>query len=298
MIRLDTPIKGAPFAVIDCESTGYAGPDAHVVEVAVVHGNFGSDDVRVAFTSRVRPHVAIPESATRVHGITDADVAGAPTWAEVADQVAAALAGRLPIGYGAPADYRFVAVEQERLGRPPLPAPWAELRWLDLLVVRKATKTRGRPGKLVEVAAEYGIALDAHGATGDALSTALLVRPLMRAAWEREVFADPRGADGVRAWDSKGWPAPAAIGHLLAWQREAALHQERDFAAYLQRVGALQPPQSPHHDLEGVPAPAWDTGPKSSPCPSCGAATLRTVGQGGALVTVNAADRSAHACAS
>jgi len=307
-----TPIKGAPFAAIDFESTGFAGPDTHVVEVAVVHGTFGSDDVRVAYSTRVRPPVSIPESAARVHGITDADVANAPVWADVAGPVADALDGRLPVAYNAPADFLFWYVEELRranlLGDDWLSragAVWRGWRWLDLLVVRKATKTRGRPGKLVELAAEHGVQLDAHGATGDAFTTAMLVRPLLRAAWWAGAYNSSAGAqpkrwvggwrgDGDDEDDSAEEPVKLeTIQQLLDWQRGAALYQERDFADYIRRSGG-QPPQSYHHLLEGVEAPTWDTGPKPTTC-RCGAPTLRRIGQDGALAIVNA-DGSAHAC--
>jgi DNA polymerase-3 subunit epsilon len=309
-VKFTDPIKGTPFAVIDFETTGFAGPDTHVVELAIVHGNFGSDDVRVAYASRVRPPVAIPASSTNVHGITDADVVGCPTWAEVAAPVAAALDGRLPIAYNAPADFLFRFVEELRLTAGVVPADWLEraaalwqaARWLDLLVVRKATKTRGRPGKLAEIAAEYGIALDAHGATGDALSTALLVRPLMRAAWSASAFTSSAGAPRRNRWgdddddDHEERDAQLeTIADLLTWQRGAALYQEQDFANYLRRSGALNPPQSYHHILEGVAPPTWDTGPKATPCRDCEAPTLRSVGQGGGLIVVNA-DGTPHNC--
>lgn len=309
-MNADTPIKGAPFAAIDFETTGFVGPDTHVVEVAVVHGTFGSDDVRVVLSQRVRPPVAIPESASRVHGITDADVAACPAWAEVAPRVMEALDGRLPIAYNAPADFCFLHVEELRrmgllgedwTGRTG--ALWRGWRWLDLLVVRKATKTRGRPGKLVEVADEHGVVLDAHGAAGDALTTALLVRPMMRAAWMAGAFNSAAGAQ-PRRWehvdeddDIDDYQEPAkleTIGQILTWQRGAALYQERDFADYIRRQGG-KPPQSYHHLLEGVPAPTWDTSPKPTLC-RCGAQTLRRIGQDGKLAVVNVGDGSVHAC--
>ena len=58
------PLRGSRVAVVDVETTGVDPLTCHVVEVAVVHGTFGSDDVRVAYSTRVRPPVSIPESAT------------------------------------------------------------------------------------------------------------------------------------------------------------------------------------------------------------------------------------------
>lgn len=293
-----TPLRGLPFAAIDFESTGFAGPDAHVVEVAVAHGTLGEGDARVVFHSRVRPPVAIPEAATRVHGITDADVASSPVFSDIADQMIEALAGRVIVAYNAPADFTFAAVELARMGRPPLAWPW-----LDLLVVRKATKTRGRPGRLEEVAAEYGLSLDAHGAAGDALTAALLLTPMMRAAWTAGAFS---GASGARSyWSTRDEgdfgedeepPRIETWGSFVRWQREAALDQERDFAAYRRRQGDSKPPQSAWHVIEGVDPPSWEPPRRVSSCPDCCGVTVQRIGQNGALARFDAETGAPHVC--
>lgn len=297
----DTPLRGLPVAVVDFETTGLPVDNPHVVSLAVVHATLGeTDDARVALQSLVRPPVPIPGDASRVHGIFDADVADAPTWAEVAESFEAACAGRVAVAFNAPADFVFQRLEQERAGRVAVAWPW-----LDLLVVRKATKTRGRPGKLVEVAGEHGIVLDAHGAVGDALATALLLTPLMRAAWSAGAFKGPAGAQPRRSWhddcDDGEEDEPArvdTIGAFFRWQREAALYQERDFVSYLLRVsgGTGRRPESAWHALEGVEPPAWPEQLRTVPCPTCGEATRRRVGKGGALETVGAGGEL-HACA-
>ena len=294
-IDRSVPLRGCPVACIDFEATTHAGPDAHVVDVAVVHVELGSEEPpRIAFRSLVRPPVSIPADATRVHGIDDAAVAAAPSWAEVAPLVEVALAGRLPAAYCAPADYTFLATEQERLGRAPVAWPW-----LDLLVVRKATKTRGRPGRLVELAQEHGIVLDAHGATGDALSLAYLVRPLMRAAWSAGAFRGPAGAQ-PRRWnggdeeDEDDAPTMKTVGDLLAWQRSAALWQERDFADYCLRRGDRIAPRCDWHRIEGVPDPTWGQATPTTRC-SCGALITRRIGQDGQQ-RVLGADGEVHSC--
>jgi len=281
VIPPSTPLRGLPYAAIDFEATGFAGPDAHVVEVAVVHGVFGdATPPRVVYTARVRPPVAIPEAATAVHGITDADVADAPTFAEIWPALREAIRGCILVAYNAPADRTFLATELERLGLE-CPEPW-----LCLLVVRKTTKTRGRPGKLGEVAAEYGIVLDAHGAAGDALTAGLLVRPLLRRAVE---FGVLHGAE-------YGKP-PQTLGELLDWQRRQALAQEQDWAAYCRRQGNATPPRSPWHELFGVPSPTWEAPVRTTGCPSCGVAVQMRIGQAGAVVYVSPGSNEAHVCA-
>jgi DNA polymerase-3 subunit epsilon len=81
------------FAVVDVETTGMraAGGDRVTeIAVAVVHG----ERREVVFESLVNPGRAIPHAIVAVTGITDEMVRHAPSFAEIADQVLAALAGR------------------------------------------------------------------------------------------------------------------------------------------------------------------------------------------------------------
>jgi DNA polymerase III subunit epsilon len=73
---------------LDTETTGL-DPQAEIVDICLL-----DHDGTVLVDTLVRPVASIPAGATRVHGITNAMVAGAPTWKEVWPQVAAALKGR------------------------------------------------------------------------------------------------------------------------------------------------------------------------------------------------------------
>lgn len=269
----DTPIPNLPLAVLDVETTGLDPETSHVVDVAVVHGRFGDTAVSTAFSSLVRPPIPIPPDSTRIHGITDADVASSPTWAEVADRVAAACEGRLVVAYNAPADFGWTREEMKRIDRPAFEWPW-----LDLLVIRKVAKPRGAPGKLGAIATEHGIVLDAHGATGDALATALLVRPLMRRACEMSGFR------------------PRTLGELLTWQRGRALEQEQEYAAYCKRRGDAKPPSCLWHLVEGLTPPSWAPPKHPKPCPQCGARTLTHIDRAGGLTLLDEQDGQLHQC--
>lgn len=236
-------LRGLRLAVIDCETTGLP-PGAHVVEVAVVHLTIERDARPVvALSSRVRPPIPIPPEATRKHGITDADVADAPTWAEILPRVREAIDGRVVTAFHAPADFAFTTDEQDRLGEGPI-APWP---WLDLHVI--ARDSNKYEHNLSAVATRQGIALDAHGAAGDAVATALLARPLL-SSWR------------ARNRYGTGPALPPTLADLLGWQRDAALSQEAEFVAYLRSRGARgRRPDSPWHDLEGIEPPPWPDPP-------------------------------------
>lgn len=306
---LDVPLKGLPFATVDFEATSFASPESHVVEVAVAHGTFGVDGIVPAFTSLVRPGISIPDGASRVHGIFDEHVVDAPRWPEVEERLAAAVEGRLVVAWSAPADLTFWRTEAERHGTPAPVFPW-----LCLLAVRAASIARGRPGKLAEVAGEHGVSLEAHGAMGDALTTGLLLRPLMSSAWKAGVFAEHGGARAAEdryhtnriarrngaTYDEVGAPArltpPKTIGALLDWQRGTTLYQERAWADYRRREGDAVAPACPWHALYGEEAPTWGTKPRPRPCPRCRGEVLDRVEASGHREVIDAADGQPHAC--
>lgn len=87
---------------LDTETTGL-GHDDEVVEVAVVDAQGA-----VVFESLVRPTKPIPAGATGVHGISDADVANAPTFAEILPGLAAALVGKVVVIYNKEFDLRLL----------------------------------------------------------------------------------------------------------------------------------------------------------------------------------------------
>lgn len=289
-------LKDLPVAVIDCETTGLDHTTCSIVNVAVVHTVMGSDHAEVVFQSLVKPPVPIPPDSTRIHGIDDAAVANAPAWRDVADQVVAACAGRLSVGFNAPFDYRVIRAEIERAGLP-LTIGWP---WLDLLIVRKASVARGRPGRLAELAQARGIVLDAHGAAGDALTTAYLLTPLMREAYVAGAFESAAGARGrfERRYDDdpEDRPRMETVDAFLAWQRSAALWQEQEFAAYRRREGDAQPPRSPWHEVEGVAPPSWDPPVRSTPCTGCGAPIVWAIGRDATRRAVDPITKAPHVC--
>lgn len=73
--------------IVDTETTGLEG---EVIEIAVV-----TVQGELLFGSLVRPTLPIEECATKVHGLTDVDLAGAPEWPQVRGQLTGVLHGLL-----------------------------------------------------------------------------------------------------------------------------------------------------------------------------------------------------------
>lgn len=84
---------------------------AEVVEIALLDAGGA-----VLLNTLVKPVDGIPPAATSVHGLTDDEVASAPTWPAVVDQVARLLAGRLVIAHNAEFDVRILHQTSRRHG--------------------------------------------------------------------------------------------------------------------------------------------------------------------------------------
>jgi len=74
-----------PLVVFDLETTGADRLTDRIVEIAALR--FGPAGAVATFESRVNPGVKIPRESTRIHGIGDADVAGAPAFSEIAGRI-------------------------------------------------------------------------------------------------------------------------------------------------------------------------------------------------------------------
>lgn len=71
-----------PIVFFDLETTGVDISKDRIVEISMV--KVMPDGEEIVKTRRINPQMHIPESASAIHGITDADVANEPTFAQIA----------------------------------------------------------------------------------------------------------------------------------------------------------------------------------------------------------------------
>jgi DNA polymerase III subunit epsilon len=88
---------------LDTETTGL-GPRDQVIEIAIL-----DSDGRSLLDTLVRPTIAVPSGAVRVHGIGEAMLASAPAWPAVWPQVQSLISGRPVAIYNAEFDLRLIA---------------------------------------------------------------------------------------------------------------------------------------------------------------------------------------------
>jgi DNA polymerase-3 subunit epsilon len=155
---------------LDLETTGRTKRD-RIVEVSVVDAQG-----QVVFSTLINPERHIPAETTEIHGISDQDVADAPTWDQVKPQLQQILQGRVVVAHYAKFEAKF------------LPDDW-EIEWICSKGIADAVFGKAhwqeakydwrRSGKLVDRVRQCGLQPGPeHSAAGDCLSALRLVRYL------------------------------------------------------------------------------------------------------------------------
>lgn len=179
-------LRDERFVVVDVETTGGSPGSGHrVTEIAAVCVEGG--EIRESFATLVNPGVRIPSMIVSLTGITDAMVAGAPRFGQVADQVLPFLEGRVFVAHNAPFDWRFVCAELER-STGILPAG------RQLCTVKLARKLLPQlPSRSLDgLALYFGLEIESrHRALDDAVATAHVLLRFLEALDER----------GIEDWD-------------------------------------------------------------------------------------------------
>ena len=101
-------------AFVDLETTGATAGSDRITEIGIVEVD--ADGSVREWQQLVNPQTRIPPFIEQLTGISNAMVADAPTFAEVAEATLARLRGRLFIAHNARFDYAFLKNEFARLG--------------------------------------------------------------------------------------------------------------------------------------------------------------------------------------
>ncbi len=175
-------LEECAFAVVDVETTGMRpGDDDRITEIAVVVVQGSRREL--AFESLVNPRRPIPARICELTGITNQMVSTAPTFDEIADELLAALAGRVFVAHNARFDWGFVGHEVRRARDLVLDGP-------RLCTVKLARRLyRGEPSYgLDALANRFALEFPSrHRAAGDAMVTGMLLDRLVAAARDRGV---------------------------------------------------------------------------------------------------------------
>ena len=102
-----------PTVFVDLETTGGSIINDRITEIGIIE--VGPNGVS-EWSTLVNPQASIPPFIERLTGITNAMVADAPTFAELADEVLSRLSGRVFVAHNARFDYGFLKNEFKRAG--------------------------------------------------------------------------------------------------------------------------------------------------------------------------------------
>ncbi|MEM7277578.1 MAG: exonuclease domain-containing protein [Pseudomonadota bacterium] len=104
------------YVVLDVETTGGRGDQHRVTEIGAVKIRDGQCIDQ--FETLLNPERRIPPYISRLTGISEAMVAPAPLFSEVADRLEAFLDGAVFVAHNVNFDYGFIKAEFNRIGRP------------------------------------------------------------------------------------------------------------------------------------------------------------------------------------
>ena len=195
--------------LFDTETTGLDPLSGdRVVEVAAIELENDLPTGR-HFHRFVDPGRDIPEDATRVHGLTRADLAGKPRFAEIAAELCAFFGDAPLVAHNAPFDFGFLNAEFARAGLASL----ALDRMVDTLVLAK-TRYPGLPNSLDALCRRFAIDLSARTTHNALLDCKLLAEVYVELTGGRQ-----RGLSLVDAGDD----AAIAIAYAATGPRTPRL---------------------------------------------------------------------------
>lgn len=230
---LDLPLKAAPLAFLDFETTGlHPRSGDRVCEVAVqrVVGNV----VIASVATLINPQRALSERSFAVNQISAAQLAGAPTFAEVAASICAALDGAVIVAHNAPFDLEFLHAELALAGWPPLSATA-----IDTLVVARRLLPKRPSHSLAALASALGSAPPSHRALDDVLALRAVFED-MAAALAAQGVVSLRDLLRYARGFSPGEPEPAPPQQIADALRDGRLlrivYRSRSSAEPTERV--------------------------------------------------------------
>ena len=125
--RRSTPLISLEAVALDTETTGLDARTARIVEIAVLKLRGDRVLAEDPFQRLVNPGVAMPPTATGIHGLADADVRSAPRFPDMAAELDGILGEATVIGHDIGYDLTVLAREYALAGRS-----WRVPRALDV----------------------------------------------------------------------------------------------------------------------------------------------------------------------
>lgn len=102
-------------AFVDVETTGIRASYDKIIEIGIIRVE--ENKITKKFSTLINPQTYIPPEITKLTGITDSDIAKAPTFRSTADEILETIDNCVMVAHNARFDYSFLRSEFKREGR-------------------------------------------------------------------------------------------------------------------------------------------------------------------------------------
>jgi|JI10StandDraft_1071094.scaffolds.fasta_scaffold229521_1 DNA polymerase-3 subunit epsilon len=220
-------LGSTPFAVVDVETTGFSPRRGdRVVEIAVVRLEHGRPVEE--YTTLVNPGRDV--GPTHVHGISGSDVQSAPTFSEIAGDVARLIDGAVLVAHNLRFDREFLDAEFQRVTER-----WPAHPGVCTLDLAYSFDAGAASRKLEDCCDRHGIQLEAaHTALADARATAELFLAYCEAAVRQGRTTLAHLGCSPTTEPPLGWMDLRPTHH--SWTRGLASAERREERAFLSRL--------------------------------------------------------------
>ncbi len=172
----DRPLSSLTFVVFDTETTGLDPRTDEIVQIGAVRAVNGRTVTGETLDSYVDPGRPIPPASSRVHGVTDELVAGAPRIGEAARRFHDFARDAVLVAHNAPFDIAFLRRSEGEAGVT------FDQPVLDTVLLSAAVFGETEEHTLDAIAARLDVRIEGaarHTATGDAMATAAVLLKLV-----------------------------------------------------------------------------------------------------------------------
>ncbi|HAN76645.1 MAG TPA: exonuclease, partial [Bacteroidales bacterium] len=160
------------YTVIDIETTGGSPKSDRITEIAIFV--FDGEKIIDQFVSLVNPEKTLEPFITRLTGITNEMLVGAPKFYEIAKQIVEITDNRIFVAHNANFDYNFIKTEFANLGFD------FKRQTVDTVRLARILIPGRRSYSLGNICADLGIPINGrHRAAGDAEATTKLFEILL-----------------------------------------------------------------------------------------------------------------------
>ncbi|MBR4604073.1 MAG: 3'-5' exonuclease [Kiritimatiellae bacterium] len=222
-LKLDRPL-----VIFDIESTGISPRQDRIIELAAI--KVTPDGQEISKCWLLNPTVPIPEEATKIHGISDEDVAECPTFKDAADEIFSFFAGADLGGFNS--DRFDIPCLEEEFARVGLNLSASARRHIDVQKIYHRMEPRD-----LTAAVKYYLGQNhtgAHGAEADARATLEVLKKQI----DFESYTTlPRSVDELDQFLTPRDPLNADRYGLLRWKNgELTLNFGRKRGASLRKL--------------------------------------------------------------